>query len=150
VVDLREKRSYPRAKIEWPITIKTEQGSVQGLTLNVSAGGAQIRCQNPPLLYEVFEMTIKTPELERSLVVDAQVVWSTSDLLDNELTLPIIGVSFTHISDRDRWLISTAVEKLVKDKKLAPARVVSARKVLAKVLKDCMQETSEKGSSLYS
>lgn len=143
MVDLREKRSYPRAKIEWPITIKTEQGNVRGLTLNVSAGGAQIRCQNPPLLYEVFEMTIKTPELERSLVVDAQVVWSTADLLDNELTLPIIGVSFTHISDRDRWLISTAVSMFLKEKKRVPPRVEAAKKALEKVLKECMEETSE-------
>ncbi len=143
MVDLREKRSYPRAKIEWPITIKTEQGSVQGLTLNVSAGGAQIRCQSPPLLYEVFEMTIKTPELERSLVVDAQVVWSTADLLDSELTLPIIGVSFTHISDRDRWLISTAVSMFLKEEKRVPPRVEAAKKALEKALKECMEESSE-------
>jgi hypothetical protein len=101
-------------------------------------------------LYEVFEMIIKVPELGRSLVVEAEVIWSTADVLENELMLPIMGVRFTRIADSDRGLIATAVEKLVKNKKLAPNRVVSARKVLAKVLKDCVQETSEKGSSLYS
>ncbi len=84
------------------------------------------------------------------MVVEAEVIWSTADLLENELMLPIMGVRFTRIADNDRLLIATAVEKLVKNKKLAPDRVVSARKVLAKVLKDCVQETSETGSSLYS
>ncbi len=150
MIGLREKRRYPRARVELPVFIGTAEGIVEGLTLDVSAGGASIRCQSPPQLYEVFEMIIKVPELGRSLVVEAEVIWSTADLLENELMLPIMGVRFTRIADNDRLLIATAVEKLVKNKKLAPDRVVRARKVLAKVLKDCVQETSEKGSSLYS
>ena len=69
--------------------------------------------------------------------------WSTADFLENKLTLPILGVRLTRIADSDCRLISTAVEKLVKDKKLAPAQVVSLRKVPAKALKDCMQKTRE-------
>ena len=143
MIGLREKRRYPRARVELPVFISTAEGVVEGLTLDLSAGGASIRCKNPPQLHEVFEMIIKVPELGSSLVVEAEVVWSTADFLENELTLPILGVRFTRIADNDRRLISTAVEKLVKEKKLAPARVVSARKFLATVLKDCMQETPE-------
>jgi len=87
-----ERRRYPRAKIEWPVTVKTDQGSMGGFTLNVSAGGATLRLKNPPLIKEIVEMTIKLPELDRTLVVEAQVVWSTADIVDNELTLPIIGI----------------------------------------------------------
>ena len=143
MVTVRERRRYPRAKIEWPVTIKTDQGILQGSTLDVSAGGASIRCQNPPLLHEICEMTIRIPELERTLVVDAQVVWSTADILDNELALPIIGVSFTNIADQDRWLISTAVTKALKQEERVPARVEAARRALERVLKECMEETPE-------
>lgn len=150
MIGLREKRSYPRAKVELPVSINTAEGVVEGRTLDVSGGGASIRCKKPPQLYEVFEMIIKIPELGRSVVVEAEVVWSTADMLENELTLPIMGVRFTSIADNDRWLISTAVEKLVKDKKRPPARVVTARKALARVLKECMQENSETEPILYS
>ena len=143
MVTVRERRRYPRAKVEWQVTIKSDRGILTGITLDVSAGGASIRCQNPPLLHEVCEMTIKIPELERSLVVDAQVVWSTADMSDNELALPIIGVSFTNIADQDRLLISTAVSEVLKQEELVPARVEAARKALEKALKECMEETSE-------
>ena len=83
-----ERRRYPRAKIEWPVTVKTDQGIISGYTLNLSAGGATVRLQNPPLVHEIIEMTIKIPELDRNLAVKAEVVWSTADIVDNELTLP--------------------------------------------------------------
>ena len=131
-----ERRRYPRAKIEWPVTVKTDQGFLSGYTLNVSAGGATVRLKKPPLVHEIIELTIKIPELDRNLVIDAQVVWSTADIVDNELTLPIIGLNFTIISDQDRWLISTAVAKILRHEKRVPTRVVSARRALEKVLKE--------------
>jgi c-di-GMP-binding flagellar brake protein YcgR len=133
-----ERRRYPRAKIEWPVTVKTDQGIISGYTLNLSAGGATVRLQNPPLVHEVIEMTIKIPELDRNLVVEAEVVWSTADIVDNELTLPIIGLSFADISDQDRWLISTAVAKVLRSNRRVPTLVVSARRALEKVLKKCI------------
>ena len=130
----RERRRYPRAIIEWPVGIKTARGTVEGVTLNISGGGATIRCQNPPLLYEVFEMTIKIPEQSQPLVVDAQVVWSSADVLDNELAPPMIGVNFTHIADHHRWLISTAVSIVLKHKQRDPSHVQRTRKVLFLVM----------------
>ena len=133
-----ERRRYPRARIEWPVSVKTDQGIISGYTLNLSAGGATVRLQNPPLVHEVIEMTIKIPELDRHLAVEAEVVWSTADIVDNELTSPILGLNFTTITDQDRWLISTAVAKVLRSDKSVPSRVVSARRALEKVLKNCM------------
>jgi len=133
-----ERRRYPRAKIEWSVTIKTDQGIVTGYTLNLSAGGATVRLKNPPLIHEIIEMTIKIPDIDRYLAVEAEVVWSTADLVDKELTLPIIGLRFITITDQDRWLISTAVAKVLRSDRRVPTRVVSARRALEKVLKKCM------------
>lgn len=134
-----ERRRYPRAKIEWPVSVKTDQGAVAGFTLDVSAGGATLRLQDPPLVHEIIEVTIKIPGLGRFLVVEAQVVWSTADIVDNELTLPIIGVNFTNIADQDRWLISTAVATVLRHERRVPTRVVAARRALEKVLKECIE-----------
>jgi len=133
-----ERRRYPRAKIEWPVTVKTDQGIVTGYTLDLSAGGATVRLKNPPLIHEIIEMTIKIPDIDRYLAVEAEVVWSTADIVDKELTLPIIGLRFITITDQDRWLISTAVAKVLRSDRRVPTRVVSARRALEKVLKKCM------------
>ena len=135
-----ERRRYPRAQIEWPVVINTDQGVVKGITLNVSAGGATVRFQDPPLVHEVFETTIKIPEVDRVLVVEAQVVWSTADITDNELALPIVGISFANISDQDRWLISTAVSNALRRENRTPTRVATARRSLERVLNKCMEE----------
>ena len=134
-----ERRRYPRAKIEWPVSVKTDQGIISGYTLNLSAGGATVRLKNPPLIHEIVEMTIKIPELKRHLLVEAQVVWSTADIVDNELTLPIIGLNFTTINDQDRWLLSTAVAKVLRSNRRVPTRVVSAKRALEEVLKKCIE-----------
>ena len=133
-----ERRRYPRAKIEWPVSIKTDQGVVSGYTLNLSAGGATVRLKNPPLIHEIIEMTIKIPDIDRYLAAEAEVVWSTADIVDQELTLPIIGLRFTTITDQHRWLISTAVAKVLRSDRRVPAQVVSARRALEKVLEKCM------------
>ena len=115
-----ERRRYPRAKIEWPVSVKTDQGIISGYTVDLSAGGATVRLPNPPLVHEIIEMTIQIPELDRRLEVEAEVVWSTADIVDNELTSPIIGLNFTTITDQDRWLISTAVAKVLRSNRSVP------------------------------
>lgn len=134
-----ERRRYPRVQTEWLVSINREQGEVKGITLNVSAGGATARFQDPPLVHEVFEITINIPELDHPIVAEAQVVWSTADMTDNEITLPIVGISFTNISDQDRGLISTAVSKALRNKKPVPTRVATARRALKRVLNQCME-----------
>lgn len=109
VPKINERRRHPRALIEWPVTIKTERTVMEGITLNISAGGATIQCENPQKLDEVLEMTIEIPEAGRSLVVGAEVVWSTADNLANDFTPPSMGVRFTNIADHHRWFISSAV-----------------------------------------
>ena len=104
-----ERRRYPRAQIEWPVVINTDHDVVKGITLNVSAGGATVRFQDPPLVHEVIELTIKIPAVDRVLVVEAQVVWSTAGIADNEHA------------------------------KGTPTRVVTARRALERVLNECIE-----------
>ena len=60
--EFAERRRYPRAQIEWPVVINTDQGVVKGITLNVSAGGATVRFQDPPLVHEVMKRLSKSPK----------------------------------------------------------------------------------------
>jgi c-di-GMP-binding flagellar brake protein YcgR len=118
--NIGERRKHPRALIEWPVTIKTKRTVMEGVTLNISAGGATIRCEKPQKSDEVLEMTIRIPEAGSSLVVGAEVVWSSADISDDELKTPSMGVRFTDIADHHRWFISSAVMMSMKQEKSVP------------------------------
>ena len=93
---------------------------MEGITLNISAGGATIRCEKPQKADEVFEMTIRIPEAGHSLKVGAEVVWSSADTSGDELTAPSMGVRFTDIADHHRWFISSAVMMSMKQERSVP------------------------------
>jgi len=72
----QERRVYPRAKINWPVEIKTDRGSMEGLTSNVTPNGVFIHCQKPLKLNVVFDMDINIPNSDQPISARAEVVWS--------------------------------------------------------------------------
>jgi c-di-GMP-binding flagellar brake protein YcgR len=104
-----QKRLSFRIKVEWPVTIETARGSVEGKTKDISAGGAHIRCTEYLQLHQPVSMTIEAPDIE-PMKVFAIVIWSDSK---NESNRPrVIGVKFTEISLADRkYLEKVALEE---------------------------------------
>ena len=94
-----QKRLSFRIHVEWPVTIETARGSVEGKTRDISAGGAHIRCTEYLQLHEPVSMTIETPGKE-PLRVAATVIWSENKDMSNRPR--VIGVKFTDISPVDR------------------------------------------------
>lgn len=109
---------YLRAKVKWPVLIKTNKRTIEGVTLNLSADGAFIRCAKPLRLNEVVDMIIKVPNLDRSLKANVEVVWSNIYGPDDETTPRGMGVRFLKISSEDRQVIAKEVlQHLQADKK---------------------------------
>ena len=107
----KEKRQRPRARVNWLVAIKTSQGVLPGETLNLTMDGASIRCEESLEPDQAVEMTIHVPALARPLAITAQVIHSNRCEPDNEATYYEIGFQFTEISDKSKWLISTAVQR---------------------------------------
>ena len=106
--DDREKRQRPRAKVRWSVIVQTNQGKIKGETLNITVNGALILCQEPLELGEKVEITIHVPALVRPLKIPARVIHCSGG---DKTTFYEIGVSFTRISHKSSWLISTAVQR---------------------------------------
>ncbi|UCG14743.1 MAG: PilZ domain-containing protein [Deltaproteobacteria bacterium] len=70
-----ENRRYHRTEVNWPVTIETPEGSIEGETTNISSGGAFISCKSPLTANEVFEMFIHIQDRENSLRGKVEVVW---------------------------------------------------------------------------
>ena len=103
----QERRQYLRAKVSWPVTIKTEAETLERVTYNISPIGAFICGLSPLELLEVIDMTISAPD--NRITVKARVVWSSNQTPPEEGMPRGMGVEFINISDEHRELISSLV-----------------------------------------
>lgn len=101
------KRQHRRAKVSLPVTIKTEEETLERVTYNISPDGAFIRGQSPLELHEVIDMIISGPD--RRIEVKARVVWSSTQVPPEQDMPRGMGVEFIKISDEDRKFISSFI-----------------------------------------
>ena len=116
----KERRTYPRAKLKWPVVVKTGAGSLKGVTLNITPNGVFIRCRKPLRLNEIAEITIHIPNSDNSLTATAEVVWSNIYGMDDEITPRGMGFKFLRISGKDRKFIAQASLNHLKSAKVEP------------------------------
>ena len=115
-----EQREYPRAEIKWPAVIKTDQGTMDGVTSNVTPNGVFIHCQKPLKLNEIFELTIDIPNSDQTLKARAEVTWSNRWGPDDEISPRGMGVRFVKISSEARKFIARAALNYLKSEEVAP------------------------------
>jgi uncharacterized protein (TIGR02266 family) len=116
----QERRDYPRAKIKWPVKVKTDKGTMDGVTSDVTPNGVFIHCQRPLKLNVVFEMIINIPNSKNSLTAKAEVVWSNRWGPDDEISPRGMGVRFVKISSEARKFIARVAMNNLKSKEVAP------------------------------
>jgi uncharacterized protein (TIGR02266 family) len=115
-----EKRDYPRAEIKWRAVIKTDQGTMDGVTSNVTPNGVFIHCQKPLRLNEIFELTIDIPNSDQTLTARAEVTWSNRWGPDDDISPRGMGVRFVKISSEARKFIARAALNYLKSEEVAP------------------------------
>jgi hypothetical protein len=111
-----ERRQDPRTSVNWPVTIHTEEGTIERATYNISPNGAFIRGLSPLELHEVVDITISG--LDHPITVKARVVWSSNQIPPQEYMPRGVGVEFINISDEHREIISSLVSEDIES--LAP------------------------------
>ncbi len=104
-----DNRHFARAKIQWPVSISTDDRSADGVTLNLSPNGAYIGCAKPLRLNEVFDMTIDVPNSDASIEAKVEVVFSNIHGPDDVISPRGMGVRFLKISGQDRKIIAKEI-----------------------------------------
>lgn len=61
-MEIKERREYSRAKVEWPVNISGSQGLIQGTIKNMSLGGAYIHVEELPNMDKNLDLSIEIPE----------------------------------------------------------------------------------------
>ena len=109
------QRKHPRVEVSWSVKMFTPEGEMDGKMVNISCGGAYIRCSKLLSKNDLFSMTVQAPNRE-PLHVDAEVVWINIPLIPDKEQAPIgIGVRFTEISVNDVQFISNVVSGVIKN-----------------------------------
>jgi hypothetical protein len=103
------KRLTPRGRVDWPVSIRTVMGTVQGRAIDVHTEGVGLLCVQPLSPAEVIQMTVKAPG--HPIEVEAEVVWcDTRHRARHEAPSHGIGVFFRDISEEDRSYLAALVE----------------------------------------
>ncbi len=116
-----EKRKYPRARIRWPVSVKTPQVSLRGMTRDISPGGFSIYLEKP--LEISLHLTISTTMATSGDTLEAtgEVVWSNNHGYGDEGTLSNIGVRFIAVSYTGRRAIGlTVFNQLIVERRKPP------------------------------
>ena len=105
-----------RADIKWPVSIKSDERSIEGVTLKLSPYGAYIGCAHPLRLNEVFDMILNVPASNCTIMAKVEVVFSNKYGPDDHVTPRGMGVRFIEISNEDRKIIAKQVLDHVQSK----------------------------------
>jgi hypothetical protein len=108
LVDPSERRKAPRISVNWPITIITSQGMIQGESRNITPSGIFIHCKKKLPESELYQMIIKLPN-GKQIVVKGQMMWSNLNGLENTGALVDMGFSFIKMSDEDQKVLRTVI-----------------------------------------
>lgn len=111
-------RGGPRIKIKWPVRVKTDKGSMDGVTLDLGPDGAFVSCAKPARLNEVIDLIISAPD--QPIEARAEVIWSNIYGPDDDITPRGMGVRFIQISGDHRRVIAKAALEHLKSEKVDP------------------------------
>jgi hypothetical protein len=100
-----------KAKLKWPVSIKANGSSSDGVTLYLSTNGAYIKCAKPLRLSEAFDMTLQVPNSDDSIEAEVEVVLSNIYGPDDEISPRGMIVRFLDLADEDRRIIAKAIFK---------------------------------------
>jgi len=109
------KRLRPRLRVDWPVSVRTVMGTVQGRAIDVGTEGVGLLCVQPLSPAEVIQMTLEAPG--HPIEVEGEVVrCDTRHRARHEAPYHGIGVFFRDISEDDRSFLAALVEASISEK----------------------------------
>lgn len=102
-----ERREHTRIKVRWPITVVTDDITIEGETRDITAVGMFINCKKPLELNETYRISVIPPN-QQSIELTCKVLWSNLYSTDGENTYGM-GFCFVRVSDEDSHLLSNVL-----------------------------------------
>ena len=108
MVDPSERRKAPRINVNWPVTLITSQGTIEGESRNITPSGVFIHCKMKLPEDEVYQLIIKLPN-GKQIIVKGQMMWSNLNGREDTGALVDMGFSFIKMSAQDQKVLRTVI-----------------------------------------
>jgi LysM repeat protein len=95
------RRKHARAEVDWPVTVASGNGTLNGRIKNLSRGGAFLDLAKNLELHEQIRLAIEIPEFEDVIYAKAEVIRTSSVIPGKNFTSFAVAVKFTEISNED-------------------------------------------------
>ena len=106
--ELERRNKVTRIEVTWPITVFTDEGTIEGETRNITAAGMFIKCREPLRVNETYRISIRPPN-RQAIELTCKVIWSNLYGIDGQDTAYAMRFHFVKVSDEDRHLLSDTI-----------------------------------------
>jgi hypothetical protein len=121
LVDPTERRIAPRINVNWPVTIITSEGMIEGESRNITPSGVFIHCKKKLPEDEVYQLILKLPN-GKQIIVRGQMMWSNLNGREDTGALVDMGFSFIKMSEQDQKVLRTVISLFGEGGKRKPKR----------------------------
>jgi len=121
LVEPNERRRASRINVNWPVTIITSQGMIEGESRNITPSGVFIHCKKKLPEDESYQMIIKLPN-GKQIVVRGQMMWSNLNGREDTDALVDMGFSFIKMSEQDQKVLRTVISLFGEEGERKPKR----------------------------
>lgn len=119
MIDPSERRKAPRINVNWPVTLITSEGTIEGESRNITPSGVFIHCKKKLPENEVYQMIIKLPN-EKQIIVKGQMMWSNLNGREDKGALVDMGFAFIKMSDQDQKVLRSVISLFGEGGELKP------------------------------
>lgn len=108
MADPSERRNAPRINVNWPVTLITSEGTIEGESRNITPSGVFIHCKKRLPENEVYQMIIKLPN-GKQIVVKGQMMWSNLNGRESAGAFVDMGFCFIKMTDQDQKVLRSVI-----------------------------------------
>lgn len=103
-----ERRKKSRIYVTWPITVITDQGTIEGESVNITGSGVFVRCKQALKENETYQIIIRLPN-KKQVLLKGKLVWSNLNGEERSDAFADMGFSFVKVEEQDQRLLRAMI-----------------------------------------
>jgi PilZ domain len=103
-----ERREMSRIYVTWPITVISEQGTIEGESVNITQSGVFVRSKQLLKENETYQIVIKLPN-KKQVSLKGKLQWSNLNGEERSEAFADMGFSFVKIEPQDQRLLRAMI-----------------------------------------
>lgn len=103
-----ERRKTSRINVAWPISVITEQGTIEGESVNITQSGVFVRSKQLLKENETYRIVIRLPNKKR-VSLKGKLLWSNLNGDERSKAFADMGFSFVKIEEQDQRVLRAMI-----------------------------------------